>query len=94
MIHICGPIDKPPTGAFVINTTSRSKDWGRDFSPFLLGPVDLYADYVSENVENAYQFSKVYQEHTDSNNNPTEEYFQWAEAGWQESSSLSYGQRS
>ncbi len=82
MIHICGPKDSAPPGAMVLNTTSRSKDWGRAFSPFLLGPVDLYGNYTARNVENAWQYCKVYKEHVDANGNPSEEYFQWAESGW------------
>lgn len=90
MIHICGPKDAAPAGALVINTTSRSRDWGKAFSPFLLGPVDLYGDYVAQNVENAWQYSKVYPEHIDVYGNPTEQYFQWAEAGWQSTKAERY----
>lgn len=66
----------------LINTTSRSKDWGRNFSPFFLGPVKLYDSYSSKNVENAWQFSKVYKEHVDEKGNPTQNYFIWAKKGW------------
>ena len=66
----------------IINTTSRSKDWGREFSPFFLGPVKTYDDCVAQNVENAWQYSKVYTEHTDANGNPTEAYFRWRDEGW------------
>lgn len=90
MIHICGPKDAAPPGALVLNTTSRSRDWGRAFSPFMLGPVDLYGGYIAQNVENAWQFSKVYSEHVDVNGNPSEEYFQWAEAGWKDSQAHRY----
>lgn len=71
-----------PPGAIVVNTTSRSSDWGRGLSPFFLGPVKLYGDYVSQNVENAWQYSKVYVEYTDENNEPNQSYFDWAQKGW------------
>lgn len=46
------PQDTPP--AVIINTTSRSKNWSRELSPFVLGPVDLYAGLIAKNVENAW----------------------------------------
>jgi hypothetical protein len=66
---------KAPDGAVVINTTSRSSGWSIGLSPFLLGPVKLYGDYVSQNVENAWQYSKVYCQFTDENNEPSTAYF-------------------
>lgn len=74
--------------AIVINTTSRSSDYGRAFSPFLLGPVDLYrtdsgwTPFTAKNVENAWQYSKVYKEHLNSNGNPSAAWWRWALAGW------------
>lgn len=69
------PIGQP------INVTSNSASFGRYFSPFILGPVDLYSGYVSLNVENAWQYSKVYEQFND-NGKPNQEYWDWAEAGW------------
>lgn len=81
MIHVCGPRDK--VTCEVINTTSWSANWSRELSPFFLGPVDLYGEYKAENVENAWQYSKVYPEHTESGSgNPTKRYFEWAVTGW------------
>jgi hypothetical protein len=76
--------NKVPSDAHVIDTTSRSKIWTRGLSPFFCGSVDLYDDYVSQNVENAWQFSKVYAKHVDGQENPTDEYFKWAVAGWED----------
>jgi hypothetical protein len=70
--------------AIVINTTSRSSDFGKCFSPFLLGPVRLYDNRIAMNVENAWQFSKVYKHHTDEDGSPTEDYWRWAKDGWKE----------
>lgn len=69
----------------VINTTSRSQDIGLSFSPFLLGPVKIYKHLISQNVENAWQYAKVYKNHVDDNKNPTEEYWSWAIKGWSDS---------
>lgn len=52
MIYVIGPQNKAPDDAVVINTTSRSANWSKGLSPFFLGPVKLYGDYVSQNVEN------------------------------------------
>lgn len=82
MIRVCGPKDLIPEDAFVINTTSMSKDFGKGFSPFFLGPVDLWGGYTSLNVENAWQFSKVYKKHLDNNMYPSMRWFEWAEKGW------------
>lgn len=67
----------------VINTTSNSKDWGKELSPFHIGPVNLYGGYVSQNVENAWQYAKVYKEFASSEMHPTDEYFEWAAKGWE-----------
>jgi hypothetical protein len=78
MLHICPYYDKRDA----IDTTSRSKTWGKGLSPFFLGPCKLYGGYTSRNVENGWQYSKVYPEHVDESGNPSEAYFAWARAGW------------
>lgn len=82
MIYICGYRDKIPENSIVINTTSKSNNWSRYLSPFFLGPCKLYDGYTSKNVENAWQYSKVYPEFVDNDNNPKKEYFEWAKNGW------------
>lgn len=79
MVKVIGPRDPKVEGA--INTTSRSKTWSRGLSPFFLGPVELWGGYVAQNVENAWQFSKVYPHQADSIG-PTQEWWRWATAGW------------
>ena len=72
-----------PTDGLIVNTTSRSQeDWSRELSPFFLGPVKLYGWNTAKNVENAWQYSKVYDRHLDDFNRPSQEYFQWAKDGW------------
>lgn len=82
MIHVIGPGYKTPEGAVEINTTSRSKDWSRSLSPFYCGPAKLYADYKSINIENAWQFSKVYEYYLEEDGSVGERYFNWAQTGW------------
>lgn len=66
-----------------VNTTSRSTDkWSLQLSPFYLGPCDLYADFTAKKMENAWQYSKVYDCHLDENGDPSFEYFKWAYEGW------------
>lgn len=82
MIYVVGPRHKTPTDALVINTTSRSSNWSAGLSPFFLGPVNLYSGYVSKNVENAWQYSKVYEYYLEEDGSIGERYFQWAKDGW------------
>ena len=84
MIHVVNPKYRIPEGSTIVNTTSRSTDWSRGLSPFVVGPVELYDGYVSQNMENAWQFSKVYghTNHVDDDLNPTSYYFEWAKKGW------------
>lgn len=82
MLHIIGPNYPVPDGVEVINTTSRSTTWSRGLSPFFLGPVDLYDGYKSINVENAWQFSKVYEYYLEDDGSVGNRYFKWAQDGW------------
>jgi hypothetical protein len=70
----------------IINTTSKSNNWSKGLSPFFLGgQIHLYDDFTAKNVENAWQFSKLYKEHADADGNPTADYFAWAKKGWADS---------
>lgn len=81
MIKICGPRG-PRVSGNVINTTSRSKTWSKGLSPFFLGPVRLYRNFVAQTVENAWQYSKVYAQHVGEDGLPNEDYWNWAMDGW------------
>ena len=77
--------DLDPEGIPVVNTTSRSRNWSRGLSPFFLGPVPLYPGApISQalNMENAWQYSKVYAGYVDEEGKPTEGYWEWACDGW------------
>ena len=88
MIRIVGPRDRhyDKSSPLLVNTTSRSREsWSRGLSPFHLGPVALYESAgvrQAENVENAWQYAKVYKRHVGDDGNPTQEYFDWAREGW------------
>lgn len=45
------------------------------------GPVALYDGYVAQNVENGWQYTKVYEYYT-NDGEPNEDYFKWAQNGW------------
>lgn len=66
----------------VINTTSSSKDWGSAFSPFFLGPVETYDGMKAENVENAWQYSKVYRQHVNKFGTTNGHWMDWRNEGW------------
>lgn len=83
ILKIISPRDK--YDGTVINTTSRSTNWSQGLSPFYLRKVELYGNYVAENMENGWQYSKVYPEYADENKNPTKEYYKWAEKGFKKS---------
>lgn len=40
----------------VVNTTSRSNNWSAGLSPFHLGPIQLYNGFISNNMENGWQY--------------------------------------
>jgi hypothetical protein len=88
MVTVIGP--KDPRDQKAINTTSRSPNWSRGLSPFYLGPVKLYSGFTASNVENAWQFSKVYTPHADDAGNPSERYFEWARQGWADTKAHRY----
>ena len=77
----------------VYNVTSTSKEnWCLELSPFFLGPIELYSNdkdgkmIVAKNMENAWQFCKVYEQFTDKDGySPSEAYWEWAQKGWNDS---------
>lgn len=70
-------------GAMIVNTTSHSDtDWQSDLSPFKIGPCDLYDGHVAYNMENAWQYSKLYAVHARPDGTPSEDYWRWAKLGW------------
>lgn len=83
----CKNIDKDRDT--IIITVSKANNWMRGLSPFILGPCPLYGDFISKNMENAWQFSKVYPEFIDGEK-IKDEYFEWARKGWEDSTAHRY----
>ena len=87
-IIVVGPEDCPAKTSLLdnfVNTTSRSPGFGKELSPFTLGPVYLYEGAptgFAQNVENAWQYSKIYSEYVGEDGLPTQEYFDWAVRGF------------
>jgi hypothetical protein len=89
-LYIIGMSEKVfGNNSIVINTTSNSRTWSRELSPFLVGPCKLYGGFESVNVENGWQFSKLYKPYIGPDGNPKSEYWIWAKQGWDDS----YGHR-
>lgn len=91
-IKVIGPRDKKelPDNSVLVYTVSRASGWSRGLSPFFCGPVKLYGGYIAKNVENAWQFSKVYKVHIGQDGDPTDEYFEWAKRGWNDNRAHRY----
>jgi len=68
----------------VVVTVSKSDSWSVGLSPFVLGPCELYDGHVAKNVENAWQFCKVYPEFTNGSI-IKDEYWDWCKKGWNDS---------
>lgn len=91
-IQIVGMRQKVCTqGAVVVNTCSNAKTgWQRDLSPFLLGPCDLFGTHRALNMENGWQYTKLYNQHADAQGNPTADYWKWANQGFDNPTAVRY----
>jgi hypothetical protein len=76
-LYVMGPREKAPEGAVVVNTTSRSNDFGQAFSPFRNQGTIYLGELKAHNVENLWQFTKVYKEHVDD----FDRWCQWRDGG-------------
>jgi len=65
----------------VVLAVSKGNGWERGLSPFFVGPCSLYDGHVSKNVENGWQFTKIYKEHLDGDE-ISQRYWDWAKSGW------------
>lgn len=80
-------------GDIVFNTTSRSGDIGIEFSPFRLGPVTVNisgVDYTSKTMENAWQYTKVYEQHVDMFGVPGDNWVDWRNEGFSNPRAVRY----
>ena len=83
-IHVLSKFAKTDLPYPSIDVTS-SGGMGSKFSPFLLGPVMLYDRLWSQNMENGWQYSKLYPEQQQAHT-----YFEWARAGWDNPRAVRY----
>ena len=90
MLLVLNPSEEAPRGAVEIDVTSRSETWSRGLSPFILPGGKTWTGDWAENVENLWQYSKVYQCHVDKDKNPNEEWFQWSKEGWANTRAMRY----
>lgn len=88
-IYAIGYRDTTPNNTRVIDTTSRSIDGGKIFSPFFIGEVNFENGYA-KNVENAYQFSKVWKEHLNEDGTIKKEYYKWRKEGFNNTKAIRY----
>lgn len=90
-ISIVGYKESQPTSSdpWFVNTTSMNAQWKHMLSPFFLGPCKLYNEFTSHNVENAWQYAKVYPGFG-NDSGPFPEYFKWAKDGWNNTKAVRY----
>jgi hypothetical protein len=79
-----------PENSIVINVTSYSDSFGRMLSPFNVGPVNLYDEHWAHNIENGYQFAKLYSQYANEKGEPNENYWKWAKNGWENKKPIKY----
>lgn len=84
-IRVIKPIPKKaqndPNGFYAFPTV-HGKGGETTLSPMMLGPCRLYGNVISQTMENAWQYSKVYPQHVGADGNPNAEYFAWAKKGF------------
>lgn len=75
----------------VINCTSNSRDQFRELSPFFLGPCKLPDGRESKNMENAWQYSKVFPAHLERYDNLKVDYWlEWSQSGFDQRKAVRY----
>lgn len=67
-----------------VNVTSHSTGWGKELSPFFLPGGKTWTGDWAVNMENIWQYSKVYPIHYDElTDEPTPDWLIWAKNGWE-----------
>lgn len=82
MIRVLFKFAKTPTDVVVIDTTSNSGNY-KELSPFVLPAPP------AKNLENLWQFSKVYHHHL-WNGEPSEQWYEWRDKGWANPRAIRY----
>lgn len=78
---------QPILGERVLEVSTVAQNSG--LSPFVIGPCTLWGGHVSRNMENAWQFSKVYPSQL-ADGEPSDAWLRWAMAGWKDSRAHRY----
>lgn len=73
--------DVIPNGYMEINCTSWGKDKWSALSPFVNRQISAYDGLISQNMENLWQYSKVYEQHVFMDN-ILPEWFEWRNQGF------------
>ena len=80
-VRVAHKFAKLPQDSTVLDVTVNGGS-NAALSPFIAPGGHLYDDHSSINMENAWQYAKVYPGHAGPSGNPTEEYWRWAKQGW------------
>lgn len=86
--------------AHVVPTVSKAGGLWSGLSPFLIGPCHLYGEHYARNMENAWQFSKVYEHHVAWSEHRQDVvavdilpgWWEWAKNGWADERAHRYPQ--
>ena len=90
VVHKWAKVDAQE-GDMVVDTTNNDANaWTAGINPFLIGPCKLYDGHEAQNMENAWQYAKLYAVHATRNSEPTVAYWQWAMAGWANPKAVRY----
>lgn len=76
-VRIYSKKQKIPKDLYVIDLDEEYPE----LNPINIGPTNLYKGRISNNLHNAWEYSKVYKECTESGQ-PTQKYWEWAVKGW------------
>ncbi len=87
-IHVLPFWHKQMPEGVKISTVMKSGVF-RMLSPFDLGPVRTYQGMSARNMENAWQYSKVYAKHV-KDREPTADYYHWRRLGWAQKQAVRY----
>lgn len=82
--------DNCPQGYIEVNCTSRATDKWKGLSPFINRNITVYDGLVAKNMENLWQFSKVYKLHLDELGNIRKEFYSWQSNGFNSSFAYRY----
>jgi len=81
-VHVIPVWTKNPYDCMSISTVQHAGAF-KQLSPFILGPIQTYLKNTkAKNLENTWQYSKVYKEHVDNDGWPSVDWFIWRAKGW------------